>query len=65
MILKTKNNDNFKLTMKLEINYNLEYIEILVILDNLQNNKRQMKIFKANDFTAALTQYKQWEQFIF
>ena len=65
MILKTKNNDNFKLTMKLEINYNLEYIEILVILDNLQNNKRQMKIFKANDFKDALSQYKQWELFIF
>lgn len=65
MILKTVNNENFKLSMKLDINYKLEYIDILVILDNLQNNKRQMKLFHGNEFKEALNQYKLWETFIF
>lgn len=65
MVLKTVNNDNFKLSMQLDINYELEYINILVILDNLQNKKRQMRHFHGNEFKEALNQYKHWETFIF
>lgn len=65
MTLKTVNNENFKLSLKLDINYEIKYIEILVILDNTKNNKRQMKIFHGNEFEKALNQYKLWEQFIF
>ena len=65
MVLKTINNENFNLSMKLDINYELEYINILVILDNLQNNKRQMKLFHGNEFKEALKQYNYWETFIF
>ena len=65
MTLKQINNDNFKLSMKLDINYDLEYIEILVILDNLVNNKRQMRLFHGNKFKEAMSQYKHWETFIF
>ena len=65
MILKTTNNENFNLSMKLDINYDLEYIDILVILDNLQNKKRQMKLFHGNEFKDALNQYKLWKTFIF
>lgn len=65
MVLRTINNENFNLSIKLDINYKLEYIDILVILDNLQNNKRQMKLFHGNEFKEALNQYKLWENFIF
>lgn len=65
MILKTKNNEHFNLSLKLDINYECEYIDILVILDNIKNSHRQMETFRGNEFTKALTQYKQWEQFIF
>ena len=50
MILKVNSNPNFKLSM---------------ILDNIKNNKRQMKTFKSNEFSDAINQYNQWEQFIF
>ena len=65
MVLKTINNENFKLSMQLDINYELEYIEILVILDNMLNKKRQMRMFHGNEFKEAMKQYKQWETFIF
>lgn len=65
MILRVNNNDNFNLSLKLIINYELECIEILVILDNKLNKKRQMKQYHANEFKEALLQYKLWETFIF
>lgn len=65
MILKTVNNENFTLTLKLDVNYELKYIEILVILDNTINHKRQMKMYHGNEFDKALNQYKLCEQFIF
>ena len=64
-MLKTAANENFSLSIKLDINYELGYIDILVILDNLQNKKRQMKLFHGNEFKSALTQYEQWKTFIF
>lgn len=65
MILKTNSNPNFILSMKLDIDWNLQCITILVILDNIKNHNRQMKTFKGNEFSDAISQYNQWEQFIF
>ena len=65
MTIKTKNNDNFTLSMKLDINYDLGYIDILVILFNRGNMKKDMRLFHGNEFDKALQQYKLWEQFIF
>lgn len=65
MILKTNSNPNFILSLKIDIDYNLEIITFLVILDNVKNHKRQMKTFAGNEFKQALEQYEIWEQFIF
>ena len=65
MILKTNSNPNFVLSMKLDVDLEIQCISILVILDNIKNNKRQMKTFKGNELSAAIEQYNQWEQFIF
>lgn len=65
MILKVNSNPNFKLVLKLDIDYELKQINILVILDNLKNHKREMKPFKGNQLEEAMTQYKLWEEFIF
>lgn len=65
MILKTNSNPNFILSLKLDINYDNKYIDILVILENIKNHNKQMKLFHGNEFDKALSQYNQWEQFIF
>lgn len=65
MTLKTENNKNFELSLIIDINYKNEYIEFLVILDNLHNNKREMKMFHGNEFKQALSQYRHWKNFIF
>ena len=65
MILKTNSNPNFILSMKLDIDWNLQCMTILVILNNTKNNKTQMKTFKGNELSDAINQYNQWEQFIF
>ena len=65
MILRVNSNPNFKLELKLDIDYELKQINILVILDNLKNHKREMKLFKGNQLEEAMTQYKLWEEFIF
>ena len=65
MMLKNCTNDNFSLSIKLDINYDLKYIDILVILDNLQNHKREMQLFHSNEFDKALQQYNYYKNFIF
>lgn len=65
MVLKTKRNGYFSLELKLNICYEGGYLDILVILDNLQNNRRQMKTYKGNELEKALNQYEQWKTFIF
>ena len=64
MTLKTNSNPNFRLTLSLDVNYELEYINILVELFNIQNRRAQLKQFHG-DFKAALDQYRKWEEFIF
>lgn len=65
MILKVNNNDNFNLSLKLQIDYDNEYIEFLVILDNKINHMRKMDIFRADGFKKALQKFREYEQFIF
>lgn len=65
MIYKVNNNDFFNLSMKIEIHENLRQINVLVILDNKMNGKRDMRTYLAKDFTDALTQYNVWEKFFF
>ena len=65
MILINNHNKNFNLQLKLDISYEHETINILVILYNHLNNKKQMKFFPGADFSKALKQYKEWEQLIF
>lgn len=64
MTLKVNSNPNFKLELKLDINYELEYINVLVELYNIKNHRVQLKQFHT-DFKAALEQYRRWEEFIF
>lgn len=65
MTLKVNSNPNFILSLKLNIDYELKNIDILVILDNIKNNKRDMKTFKGNELDKALQQYNHYEEFIF
>lgn len=65
MILKTNNNTNFNLSMKLDINYELKYIDILIIFSNIINNKKQMFVYHGNEFKEALKKYSELEQLIF
>lgn len=61
MILKTNTNDRFTLTMILNINYDLAYIEITVCLHNYIKHTCQTKRFPASKFDEALRYYKQQE----
>lgn len=65
MILKTNSNPNFILSLKLNIDYDLKDIDILVILDNIKNHKRKMHVFRGNELEKALQQYDHYEEFIF
>lgn len=65
MTLKVNDNANFNLTLKQNMDFERGNIEFLVILDNKENHKRKMNVFKADDFRAALQKFKEYEQFIF
>lgn len=62
MILKVNDNANFNLSLKLNINYDMGYVEFCVILCNKINNRKQMKVFDANEFHHALNHYEQQEK---
>lgn len=61
MILKVNGDANFTLSLKLHIDYDLEYVNFLVILDNKIKNRRDMKQFHGNEFKEALKQYRYYE----
>ena len=62
MILKVNDNENFNLSLKLNVNYDMGYVEFYVILYNKINNRKQMKVFDANEFDKALKHYEQQEK---
>lgn len=61
IVLKLNSNDFFELKLMLVVNYNLEYIECLVVLNNKTNNRSQMRQFDSNRFHDALSYYAQQE----
>lgn len=65
MILKVNSNPNFTLTLKLDIDYEIEAINILVILQNTKNGKKEMNCYHGGELKKALARYSQYEQFIF
>lgn len=65
MILKVNSNPNFNLSLKQHIDYDNEYIEFLVILDNKINHMRKMDVFRAGEFKKALQKFREYEQLIF
>ena len=65
MILKVNSNPNFNLSLIQHIDYDNEYIEFLVKLNNTKNNKIKMDVFRADEFKKALQRFREYEQFIF
>ena len=65
MLYKENNNEFFNLRMIIEIIENIKQVNILVILDNKINKKREMVANPARDFADALTRYNMWNNFLF
>lgn len=65
MILKTATNDYFDLTMKLNINWKDQYMDVVVSLHNKLTNKSDTKGFTAGNFSFAVEQYNRWLEFFF
>lgn len=65
MILKKRDESDFNLSMELIVNYELEYIEIIVSTWNKKAHTKTMKQFHANEFSAALNEYRMREKFLF
>lgn len=58
-------NENFTLTMNIEILENLKQINVIVTLTNHMNGKKDRRTYLASDFSQALGKYKEWERFLF
>lgn len=65
MIMKVRDERDFKLSMRLHINYDLEYIEIAVYMWNKKAHTTIAKTFKADHFSEALRYFEQQEAFLF
>lgn len=62
MILKVNDTHDFNISMHLNINYDLEYIELTVNTWNKANHTTQTKRFAASEFSQALAYYNQQEK---
>lgn len=60
MIIKANSNPYFNLTLTIDVNLKLEYINILVSLHNKNKNTMQTKHF-FGDLKAALQHYENLE----
>ena len=65
MILKVRDEQDFNISMNLNINYELEYIELTVNVWNKKAHTQQTKTFTASRFSEALAYYRQKETFLF
>lgn len=65
MILKVRDTEFFNLSLKLIINYELEYIELIVQVKNKLAHTGTMKTFSAGRLSEALAYYSQQEHFFF
>lgn len=61
MILKVNDTPDFNVTLNLNINYDLEYIEFTVNAWNKKKHTKLTKQFPASDFSQALAYFKQQE----
>ncbi len=64
MTLKVRDEQEFNLSMNLNINYDLEYIEVTVTSWNKKAHTVVTKQFGAADFPAALAYYRNQEAFL-
>ena len=64
MILKVRDEGDFKLSMRLNINYDMEYIEIAEYAQNKKAHTAITKTFKADHFSEALRYFEQQEAFL-
>lgn len=62
MILQVNNTSMFNLSMRLNINYELRYIEVTVSLWNKAKHTTQTKTFPAAEFDKAIDYYNQQEK---
>ena len=65
MILKVRDEGDFNLSMRLNINYDMEYIEVTVYVQNKRAHTAITKTYKADDFREALRYFEQKEAFLF
>ena len=65
MILKVRDEHGFNISMRLNVNYDLEYIELTVNVRNDRVNTMQTKTFAASQFSEALAYYRRQEAFLF
>ena len=65
MILKVNDTKDFNISMNLNINYDLRFIEVTVATWNKNKNTMQKKCFPAKDFSEALSYYELQEHFLF
>lgn len=65
MILKVRDEGDFNLSMRLNINYDMEYIEVTVYVQNKRAHTAITKTYKADDFREALHYFEQKEAFLF
>ena len=54
MILKVRDENGFNISLNLNINYELEYIELTVNVRNKKAHTKQTKTFSASRFSEAL-----------
>ena len=65
MILKVRDEGDFNLSLRLNINYDMECIEVIVYVQNKRAHTAITKTYKANDFHEALSYFEQQERFLF
>lgn len=64
MILYVNDTTDFNISLKLNIELELEYIEIVVCIHNKKAHTIQTKQFPAQDFSKALAFYRQQEHLL-
>lgn len=62
MVLKVNDTADFNLSMNLNINWELEYIEVTVSLENKKKNTRRTKTFPAAEFERAIAHFEEEER---
>jgi hypothetical protein len=64
MVIKATTTPHFKIFLELQINWELESVEILTILEDIKQLRRRTETFKGDELSKALKQYETWEMII-